>query len=74
MTLPGTTPQAASGSIPPMVTCDLCESPMQLPPGAVRNGQIIGLLVCTQCTEDSLDARAFNARSEVGLARSCGGR
>jgi hypothetical protein len=56
------------------VSCDLCEAPMQLPPGAVRNGQIIGLIVCTQCTEDALDARAFEPRAEVGLVGTGGCR
>lgn len=54
--------------------CDLCEAPMAIPAQSVRAGRIIGLLVCTQCVEDNLSASTFNARSEVGLARSGGGR
>lgn len=56
------------------VVCDLCEAPFLLAPALVRSGQVAGLLVCTLCTEDNLDASTFNARSEVGMARSGGVR
>lgn len=52
---------------PPTVQCDLCESPFVLPPELMKQGVIYGLLVCTACIEDSLDARADEPRSEVGL-------
>lgn len=38
------------------VPCDLCERPMAVPDHCVREGVILGLLVCAQCTEDSLEA------------------
>lgn len=46
-----------------VVNCDLCEAPMQLPPGAIRHGKIIGLLVCTQCVEDTLATRQLEMQS-----------
>lgn len=51
----------------PMVQCDLCEAPMPLPERSRFTGAILGLLVCTQCIEDELNARAFNANAEVGM-------
>ncbi len=61
------TPSRASS---PMVSCDLCGWPMDVP-SVCRDGLILGLLVCTQCIEDALDARADEPRCEVGLV---GGR
>jgi hypothetical protein len=51
----------------PSVQCDLCESPFTLPAEIAAQGVIYGLLVCTQCIEDELCARADEPRSEVGL-------
>jgi hypothetical protein len=62
------TPQVA---LPPAVTCDLCEAPMTLPAVCAAAEEIRGLLVCTQCIEDELDARAFNAGPNLELV---GGR
>ena len=55
----------------PAVCCDLCAWPMSLPEICVEQGEILGLLVCSQCIEDHLDATTDNARAEVGLV---GGR
>lgn len=53
--LPGGSPQALT----PQVCCDLCEGVMSIPPGAIQRGRIVGLLVCTQCIEDQLEAQAY---------------
>lgn len=57
---PGTTPQAARGVShphPPMTQCDLCGWPMPVPQHSLRQGQIIGLLTCSECIEDALATR-----------------
>lgn len=41
----------------PMMACDLCELPTMLPEGAIRDGQIHGLITCSACVEDALTAR-----------------
>jgi len=51
----------------PPLTCDLCDWPMTLPDHCREQGTILGLLVCTQCTEDALDARALNEGSHLEL-------
>lgn len=51
----------------PTVPCDDCESPMPIPAHCLEAGVILGRLVCTQCTEDYLDARTFEPRAEVGM-------
>jgi hypothetical protein len=40
-----------------MLTCDLCSWPMLLPDHLVGQKTIWGLLVCTQCIEDHLEAQ-----------------
>jgi hypothetical protein len=62
--------QEVSAPAPPSVPCDLCGWHMPVP-DVCRDGLILGLLVCSQCTEDAIDARAFEPRAEVGLV---GGR
>lgn len=52
--------QAASGVMHPqlpLAQCDACEGPMLVPRECVEAGKIIGLLICTQCIEDELEAR-----------------
>ena len=51
---------------PPLV-CDLCAWPMTLPDHCREQGTILGLLVCTQCTQDELDARALNEGPHLEL-------
>lgn len=46
---------ARSGGAP-QVNCDLCEAPMPVPDHCIHSGHIVGLLVCTQCIEDQLEA------------------
>lgn len=41
----------------PMAQCDLCEAPMTIPTHCTQQGAVLGLLVCTQCIEDELEAR-----------------
>lgn len=48
---------ATPSALPPMVNCDLCDGPFILPAEIAAQGVIHGLLVCTQCVEDSLSAR-----------------
>ena len=46
--------------IPHTVPCDLCESPMRSDTlTRADDGAILGLLVCTLCVEDQLEARQF---------------
>jgi hypothetical protein len=52
---------------PPFVNCDLCEGAFILPAEIAAQGVIHGLLVCAQCVEDNLNARADEPRCEVGL-------
>ena len=59
---------------PIRVRCDICEARFTLPTEMSQAGLIYGLLVCTQCIEDSLYARADEPRCEVGLVGSGGGR
>lgn len=54
---------ATSGA---QVCCDLCGYAMPLPEPCITAGEILGLLVCTQCVEDNLET-AFEPRAEVGL-------
>ena len=48
------TPQVA---LPPLVNCDICELCFALPAEIAEQGVISGLLVCSQCIEDSLSSR-----------------
>lgn len=41
---------------PATVQCDLCSWPMALPTHCKEQGAILGLLVCTACIEDQLEA------------------
>ena len=50
---PHRTAQPSAATVP----CDLCGWPFQLPQHCIEQGAILGLLVCTQCTEDELQAR-----------------
>jgi hypothetical protein len=43
--------------IPASVTCDLCLSVMAIPDHCREAGEIRGLLVCSACIEDALEAR-----------------
>ena len=52
-----TTDAATPSALPPMVNCDLCEAPFVLPAEIAAQGVICGLLVCTQCIEDTLFAK-----------------
>lgn len=56
------------------VQCDLCAEVMTLPQHCVEQGEIVGLLTCSQCIEDELNARANAPRSEVGMVGSGGSR
>ncbi len=47
--------------IVPPLTCDLCAWPMTLPDHCRESGEILGLLVCTQCVEDADEAAALLA-------------
>lgn len=49
--------KATPSALPPTVQCDLCQSPLVLPPEIAAQGVIWGLLVCTQCIEDELQSR-----------------
>lgn len=40
----------------PQVSCDLCGWPMPIPTICRESGEILGLLVCTACVEDQLEA------------------
>jgi hypothetical protein len=42
---------------PHQVCCDLCEGVMTVPSHCAEQGQIIGLLTCSQCIEDELQSR-----------------
>jgi hypothetical protein len=42
----------------PALVCDLCSWPMQIPDHCREQGAILGLLVCSQCVEDEVCARA----------------
>jgi hypothetical protein len=59
---------------PVPVVCDICEAPFLLAPRFAGDRWIFGLIVCTQCTEDNLDASTFEPRAEVGLVGSGGCR
>jgi formylmethanofuran dehydrogenase subunit E len=59
VTLPhqqGPSPEHARSEV--SVPCDLCGAAFTLPPELVKQGVIHGLLVCTACVEDELQARA----------------
>lgn len=51
------------------VVCDLCEAPFELPASMIHDGQVFGLLVCSQCAEDELMARS-EATASAGLCGS----
>lgn len=52
----GETPRSAPPSVG-QVICDYCQWPMALPQHCADQGEVIGLLVCTACVEDELQAR-----------------
>lgn len=39
------------------VNCDLCGWNMPLPAHCIEQGAVLGLLVCSACIEDQLEAR-----------------
>jgi hypothetical protein len=41
----------------PPLCCDRCEWPMAAPQHCIDQGEIIGLLICSECIEDDLAAR-----------------
>lgn len=43
---------------PPTVDCDLCGAAMALPANCIEQEAILGLLVCTACIEDHLEAQS----------------
>lgn len=45
--------------IPPQVTCDDCDAPMDIPKHCIEAGVILGRLVCSLCTEDRVEAEAY---------------
>jgi hypothetical protein len=53
----GTTSAPTPKSAAHQVACDLCTSPMNVPRHCEAQGAILGLLVCSQCVEDELNAR-----------------
>lgn len=64
-------PLPASPNMTPTLCCDLCQWPMALPDHLEGQTVIHGLLVCTQCIEDNLDAQALNTGPHLELV---GGR
>jgi hypothetical protein len=50
----------------PQVQCDLCLSVMAIPDHCREAGEIRGLLVCSQCAEDALEA-AVNTGATMEL-------
>ena len=54
-------PQAANRRAPPLaqVSCDECGWPMPVPEHCIQQGQILGLLTCSLCTEDHLEAMRY---------------
>jgi hypothetical protein len=58
---------ATPSALPPLVNCDLCGGAFILPAEIAAQGVIYGLLVCTQCIEDNLNASADEPRCEVGM-------
>lgn len=55
----------------PPVQCDLCGYAMPLPDNCAEQGEVVGLLVCTQCAEDNL-ASAVNPGATLELVGGCG--
>lgn len=53
--LPSGSPQALT----PGVSCDLCQAAMFVPAICIEQGRIDGLLVCSLCIEDQLEAQAY---------------
>lgn len=60
-------PAANPSALPASVNCDLCGWNMPLPDICREQRAVLGLLVCSQCVEDNLDARTDEPRAEVGL-------
>jgi hypothetical protein len=50
----------------PQVQCDLCDWPMPTPDHCVEIGEILGMLVCSQCAEDTLEG-AVNTGATLAL-------
>lgn len=41
----------------PTVPCDDCEWPMPIPQHCLERGEIVGLLICSECVEAALATR-----------------
>lgn len=66
MTLPQPMPSRANPARhPPSVNCDLCGFNMPLPTICQERGEVLGLLVCTACTEDQLEALNYERTCEA---------
>lgn len=50
---------------PPSVSCDLCGFNMPLPTICQERGEVLGLLLCTLCIEDQLEALNYERSCEA---------